>query len=372
TVASDTRRGVQFEGGLYGGKSWRRGILGVDYRGDYRLNRRGNGGRSYNGSNHALSVDYQHQLSRRAMLFFRETAGTSNRAFGGFSAPAFSDTQNFGVPIDEVFDTRVYFSQTSASYVYRQSARATMVGTVDYFAIKRPDTRLTSAAGKRALGAYQYQFSRRLTAGFVYQYFRFGYPRAYGQSDSHAVAGTLRRSFGARTDLTLSGGIVRTESIGNQQVQLSPEIAAVIGRTTGIEAFHRVSYSPQMDVSFYRRQERGSFRASLVSGVSPGNGIYLTSHRYAVSSGYSYTGIRRWSLGLNAGWSKMSSRANRIGGLTNYRYGGGANYKLADHWSLSTQVDQRNFSAPGVRGRNGVMISFGVAVSPSRLPLSIW
>lgn len=363
--------GTLVEAGLYGTKSWRNSILGVDFRGDYRYSDNAIR-RNFSGSNYALSVDYEYTASKRLVLFGRETAGTTNRAFGSFSAPAFADTDNLGVPLDELFDTRVYYTQTTGSAAFRKSARTTLVASGDYFAIKRPDQRLTSVTGKRAVGVYQYQLNRRTTVGALFQYMRFTYPRAYGQADATGYSTVFRRTFGRSIQTKLIAGVLRIEAIGNQQVTLSPEIARILGRTTAIEAFHRVSYGRHLDASIEIKQQRGSFRAGYTSGVMPGNGLYLVSVRDAVNAGYSYSGIRKLSLGASAGWSRIQSRATQLSETNLWRFGGAGNYKLADHIDLSLQADKRTFDSPGLIGRSGVMISFGVSVSPSRLPLSIW
>src|SRR5262245_42875160 len=91
SIPSVNAYGAQAEIGVYGNHTWRKSILGVDYRGDYRQNTRY---KAYNGFNHALSLDYQYQLSNRTQLALRELAGSTNRAFGGFVAPVVTDLQS--------------------------------------------------------------------------------------------------------------------------------------------------------------------------------------------------------------------------------------------------------------------------------------
>ena len=105
--------------GAYGAKSWKKTSMGLDYRGDYRKYSQAN---RFSGVNQALALDFTYRPARRLTYFNRLTAGTTNRAFGAFSAPAFSDQDNFGVPLNEVYDSRANFAQVSGGVAY-QSVR---------------------------------------------------------------------------------------------------------------------------------------------------------------------------------------------------------------------------------------------------------
>jgi hypothetical protein len=370
TLSQEDAYGGQVELGAYGTHSWRRTTLGLDYRGDYR---RSTTRRSYDGTNQALSLDLQYQASRRTMIFLRQTGGTSNRAFGGFAAPAFSDLLSLGLANNEVFDTRVYFSQSSAGVEYRRTARSSFIAIGDGFFVKRPSNALVSLTGYRALGAWQYRLNRRDSIGLNYMYMKFDYPRVFGGSDIHGLALTLQKRFTRNFDINLTGGAFRLESFGTQRVQLSPEVAALLGRTTGVEAFNRKSVIPQIQAIASYALERSRLTLSYISGASPGNGVYLTSQQDSVSAGYSFTGIRKLSLGASTGYIRTQSKSIDIGDLTSYRAGGGLSYALTRLLNFSSQFDWRTYSASGgLQGREGYSLLVGLTVSPARIPLSIW
>src|SRR5688572_29093220 len=242
TVATREVYGVQAEIGAYGTHSWRRTVLGLDYRGDYRMTTRNRG---YNGTNQALSLDIQHQVNPRLSFFFREAAGTTNRAFGGFAAPVNTDLSSLNLVNDEVFDTRQYFSQTTAGVAIRRSARTTFVVIGDGFFVKRPDPRLVSMAGYRATVGVNYRISSRTTIGGSYQYMTFNYSRAFAGSDMHGPIFSVVHRLTRNLELSLAGGFLRLNSFGTQRVTLSPEVAALLGRPTGVEAFTRDDTLPQ-------------------------------------------------------------------------------------------------------------------------------
>lgn len=371
TFSSDTLYSAQVEIGAYGTHSWKKAIVGLDYRGDYRKSTRSLF-KNYDGTNQALALDIEYRATRRTQLMFRETAGTSNRAFGGFAAPATSDLNSLGLANNEVFDTRVYFTQTSLTVAHQTSARTTWVGSGDTFTVKRPDNALVSLTGYRATGSWNYRINRRDSLGVLYTYMRFDFRRVFGGSDMHGVALQAQRRLTRNIQLDLTAGGFLVDTFGTQRVQLSPEVAAILGRSSGVEAFNRRLYIPQIQASARYTLERSTFSLGYMAGANPGNGVYLTSRQDAISAGYSFTGIKKLSLGLSTNYSRLKSVGVDIGNLTSYRGGGGVNYSLSRLLNLSSQFDWRTYSSPGLRGREGYSVTLGITVSPAPLPLSIW
>lgn len=362
--------GVQVELGAYGAKSSRRSSVGLDYRGDYR--KTVPNVPAYNGTNQALSLDFTFQPNRRLEIFARETGGTTNRAFGGFSAPSFVGPQNPGVPLNEVFDSRVYFSQTTGGIAYRLSARTQAVVNGSGFFIKRTNRALIGVQGYIASGGVVHQLDRSQSVGVRYDFTRFEFPRIYGGSDIHTLSFLYDRRMTRAWHVKLELGAFRSATVGTQQVNLSPEIAAILGRATGVEAFNRVETKPRIEATSIYTLKRSNWTATYTSGPGVGNGVYATSDQKAVYTGYSYTGIRKLSLGLSVGYTRFTSLGLRLRNYTTIQGGLGANYRIARHFDLSLQADRRRFRAPGVSGRNGTSISFGLSFTPSHIPLSIW
>lgn len=369
TLANRTIYGGQAEIGAYGTHSWRRTVLGLDYRGDYRMTTRNSG---FNGTNQALSLDIQHQMNSRLNFFFRETAGTTNRAFGGFAAPVHTDLSSLNLANDEAFDTRVYFSQTSGGVAIRKSARMTVVLSGDGFFVKRPDPRLVSTNGFRATGAVNYRTSSRTMIGGAYQFLNFEYPRAYGGSELHGPMFTVTHRLTRNLELSIAAGLLLVYTFGTQNVTLSPEVAALLGRTSGVEAFTRNDVLPQIFASAGYTLERSRFTASFLSGTTPGNGVLLTSQRNAGMLGYSFTGIRKLSLGASARYAQTLSKSIAADKLSNTSVGGGINYAITRLLNISSQLDYRTYRTGGISGREGFAFTLGLIVSPARIPVSIW
>jgi hypothetical protein len=106
--------------------------------------------------------------------------------------------------------------------------------------------------------------------------------------------------------------------------------------------------------------------------IGGGNGVYMTSYMHTVNGGYSYSGIRRVSLGLSAGYSRTESVTIVLDNLEHYQAGVGASYRLAENVNLSGQLDYRIFNSPGLTGREGVALAIGLSYTPSRFPIPIW
>jgi hypothetical protein len=362
--------GGQVEVGAYGAKNSRRSSLGLDYRGDYRKSNSKIS--TFNGLNQALSLDFTFRPTRRVDIFAQETGGTTNRAFGGFSAPSFPGQQNLGVPLNEVYDSRVYFSQTTGGVGYRTSARTQFVVSGTGFIIKRKNRALIGMQGYEASGGVSHRLSRSDTIGVRYIFIHFEYPRIYGGSDIHMVEIEYERRLSRRWGIKLIGGAFAANTVGTQSVTLSPEVALILGRSTGVEAFDRTEVTPRIDATIDYTLQRSRWSAAYRSGVNPGNGFYITSSQQSANTGYSYTGIRKLSLGLSAGYTRYKSLGLVLRDLSTLQGGGGVNYRIMEHVDLSLQADRRRFRAPGVSGRSGTSIIFGLTYTPAHIPLSIW
>ena len=372
-ITSSRRYGVQAEIGAYGAKAWRRTSFGLDYRGDYRKYTRSVAGfRGFDGTNQAISADVTHRLTRRTMIFGRQTGGTTNRAFGAFAAPTFSDDLNFGIPLDEVFDTRMYYSQTQGGLGYSTSARTQVMVQGSAFFVKRVNRALIGMQGWQsgASVAHRLNASDRVTV--FYNRTNFTFPRIYGGSDADMVGIRYGKTLNERWSLSFSGGVFDVRTFGTQRVELSPEVALILGRPTGVEAFNRRVRAPQGSATVSYSLERSRLTAGYTRGIGAGNGIYITTQQESYTVGYSYAGFRRLSLGASAGYRRASSVGLDLRDFSSFHAGGGLNYRMTDYVSFSTQMDRREFSAPGIQGRSGSSVTVGIAVSPVRLPLAIW
>ena len=361
--------GGSLSGGLTGSHAWKRSSIGVDYRGDYRRYSR----RSYaDGSEQAIDLQYTLQATRRLTFNLTVIGGSGTNANGGFIAPtAILDPNLIGVPTNNIFDNRIYYVQTSAGMTYRQSSRLSFMFSGDEFTVHRASKALVGVNGYRASAQVAYRVSRRDQFGAGYNFTHFSFPRAFGASDVHGVSVNYGRKLAPGLDFTLSGGAYRIESLGAAQVALSPEVAEILGQTTGYQAIYRVNYIPQYSGALTYTRGRSSFTGSVGAGVTPGNGVYLTSRSQNAGVGYSYSGIRKVTLSLTAGATQFSSVFQTIQNFRSYYVGASAAYSVSRHLSASLQTDIRTFTINGIN-RPGYSLSLGLYWSPTEIPIPSW
>jgi hypothetical protein len=163
------------------------------------------------------------------------------------------------------------------------------------------------------------------------------------------------------------------ETSGLTQVALDPAIAAIVGRNVSVVTFFRVLYVPAIEGRLIRRYDRSALTLSYDMGITPGNGVYLTSRQNVGTVGYSYTGYRRLTAGLTGSYGTLSAVGQTIGQLTNFQAGAGATYKLGRATHLELRYDYRHYTTQNsfyLKDSNRVML--GLAFSPGETPLAIF
>jgi hypothetical protein len=189
----------------------------------------------------------------------------------------------------------------------------------------------------------------------------------------HTVGADFAFRLGRSWDLALRIGGARVETLGLRRVDVDPVIAAIIGRTSGIEAFYRVNYVPSMRGSLSRAFRRSTLSFNYSRGVSPGNGLYLTSRMEDAGIAYSHTAFRRWNVGVNLGYNSYSSLTQTMAQYTGYRGGGGVTCQINTWLHFVARYDARQHDAGGpLSNRLWQSGSVGLAFSPGDLPLSLW
>jgi hypothetical protein len=362
--------GGQASVGVYGSHYWRRSTLGVEAITGYAKYEEGAG---ISGAEHLLSLDYSTMLSPRWQIVARTTAGSTNRAFGGMIQPQAVATDYISLPVNEIFNNRIFFLQTMAYAGYRKSARSTIVLGGGGFGTHRNSQVLVDVNGYLANAQYTYRFSRNLNVGAMYNYMHFGYPRAFGSSDLHGGALVIERSVGRNINAYLRGGVYRMETLGSEVFTLNPEVAAILGRTTGSRVLYRIDYLPQIEAGLYYRRRTTGYRVNFRRGASPGNGLYLTSQADSADAGFSYTGIRRASFSASVNYNRMESTFSTLQPMNTLSAGGAVSIVLGRGFNFTADAQLRRITAgESVRGTLGKYVSIGLMYSSSETPLSIW
>jgi hypothetical protein len=374
-VASTSSLGIDGSFGISGRKFLRKQVFELDYRGHlyyYASNTK------YNGQEHSLSAGYTRYLSSRLLVSLHENAGLYSDTYAVLNATSNSDLSTGNVslvvsPNTESFDSRTYFSTSEADVVYQKSARLSFnIGASGFF-VKRNSASLVNTKGYQARADAAYRFTKQTTIGAYYAYSSYDFSPVFGSSDVHTVGADYSVAFTKSLSLKLRVGASRVEVQGLRTVTLDPLIAAILGQFTGIERYYQVNYTPDFSGSLDKTTSRASYGASFAIGVSPGNGLYLTSRHESESVTYNYTGIRRYALGVSGGRDKLLSIGDIAGNYSSYFGRVSATRSLPYHMqsTFSTEYRRLGFSSSGY-GRNEFRISMGLTFAGGEGPLKFW
>ena len=362
--------GAMADLGAYGTHDWSKARLGLDYRGDFYHYVNNS---FYDGSTHNLTLGYTYQKSRRLVFDLRQVAGTSSLGFAGpgFFSPAATDVVN--QPTTLLFDNRTYYVQSTMDVSYIQSARTIYTFGGYGFLVRRLASGLANSNGYDLQGRIQHRLSRTRTIGVTYEHVHYDFAPSFGQSDINTFEGFFSAGLGRRWAFHVSAGAFQAEVQGVQQVALNPVVASLLGQSTGIQAFYRASVYPSGGAALNAKFKTSTLGFSYTRTVSPGNGVYLTSRADDASANYSYTGLRKWNLGVSGGYDRLGAIGQGIQPYSQLTGGAGFTYRIAGFLHLVGRYDARHqeIDVVGYR-RTSYRATLGFGFSPGPLPLSLW
>ncbi len=364
--------GVEGAFGVYGTKVWKRDSIGVNLRGDY-VNYASNG--AINGSNVALSLAANHQFNRSWYFSSEIAAGTTNRVLGALQSYVPFDTNFLNVPNNEVLNSRANYGEVSGHLSYMKSQRLSARFGGSGLVTRRANRGLAELNGFTGDGSVSYLINKSTSIGGGYQFNHFQFRGTFGATDIHSASVNVSRRL--TRDWTAKFGVsaYRLESLGSVRVQLDPLIALLLGRSSGTEAFYRVNYIPGYSGSLEYRHRQTFVVVGASQGVSPGNGIFLTSRQSTGSVTVSHTAERVWNFGVNVGYTQYGSLTRSLQTYKSLLLGGGVTRQLNFlHAHAFVRADHRHFEQGDLTAlnRDGFRLSFGVGFSPGSIPLSLW
>ena len=226
--------GVQLDVGAYGVHNWQQATLGLDYQGSFYEY---DNASQYDGTTQNLALGFTYQKSRRLIFGFRENGGTSSVGYGspGYFTPG--APQNIvNQPTALLFDSRIYYAQSSANVTYVLSARTSFTFGGEGLFVRREAAGLAGTTGYNAAGSIQHRLTKTKTIGVEYEHLYFEFPPAFGLSNSNIAQGFFATSLGPHWTFALHGGAFQTNAVGLQQVALSPVVAALLGTSVGVRS----------------------------------------------------------------------------------------------------------------------------------------
>ena len=372
-LGNEASMGVEVTAGISGVHSWRHTKIGLDYRGSLR---RYSHTTSYDSTDQSLMLGIVHQFSRHIALTLDESAGLFSRNFGlpGLPQTVPFDPSTTYAPTTDFFDNRTEYLSTQANLVIQKTARLSFSMGGDGFLVRRSSSALYGVTGATAHADVQYRLTRRSTIGANYTYTHFDFIGVLSGTDMHGVSGVYSVRLSRWLEFSGSAGMVRAETRFIQNVPIDPAIAALIGTPEGTVVLDRIDNIATGSGRLSRTFPKGVAYISGGRGVTPGNGLFLTSITDTAMAGYNYTGLRRWSFGVSAGYSRANSIGNVLG-----TYGGtsgtlSASRQIVHNVHGVVSFSARKYSSVDFSLYNRVIydVRVGVGYSPGDVPLRIW
>jgi hypothetical protein len=362
--------GVEVLFGAYGSHSWRTGLLGLDFRGDYRDYVSNS---YYDGSDDSLTIGYTYQKSRRLYFDFRGIGGTYSNYLGSVPGGSVSIPNAINQSNLLLFDNRTDFLQGFASMTYLLTPRASITVGGNGFYVGRQSSELIGMEGYTGRARFQYRVSRATSIGGSYERTHYQYPGSFGNADMNNYNFFLATQFGRWWTFSMQGGAYQVNTLGLQTVALDPSIALLLGVSSTEQTFLAKDWLPAGQANLSRKFKDANLTFLYSRTMSPGNGVYLTSRSEGGNTAYSYTGIRKLTFTIGGGYTSLSSLGQGIAPYKSYVGSSGLTYNMTHALHLVARYDlrQQEIKIAGYRATS-YRLTLGLAFSPGALPLSLW
>ena len=223
-------------------------------------------------------------------------------------------------------------------------------------------------------GDVQYRITRHSTVGANYTYTHFSFRGLFSNTDLHRFSGTYAVQFTRTWEFSAFGGATRAETRFPQVVTVSPVIQALLGITQGYVVSYSLDWLPTYTGRLSKTFTRG---VAFISGghtITPGNGLFLTSKTYDALAGYTYTGIRRWSFNLSAGYERSESIGNIMGEYADVVGGLQTSRQITHVVHMVAGITATKYQSSSFTGYNRVFwgARAGLSFSPRDVPLRFW
>jgi hypothetical protein len=375
-IPNETAAGVQVAAGISGSHHWRHTVLGVSYRGDFSHYFGGGAGGS-NLTDHTLLLSLRQQVSRHISFAWNNSVGIINRDYGLLStispSVSFDPSQSY-VPNTDFFNNRTIWVSSTANVVYQKSTRLSFAFSGGMFTDIRSSSALYNVLGLNATADVQYRLSRRATIGATYGYAHYSYSQLISNTNVHGVAATFAYRLTRWWEFSGYGGAARVESKFIQNVPVDPAVAAIIGISESTQVVYSLRYIPNLGARISRTFHNGVLAGSFYHGVTPGNGLFLTSTSTYVGASYTYTGLRRWSIAAIANDQIAHSIGNVIGNYGTLTVGASISRHISHNFHAVLGVTSDTYNSNVFSRYNQWVYSahLGIGWSPGDVPLRFW
>lgn len=372
-LANASSFGMQFGWGVSGTHSWKHTKIGLDYKGsinDYFTKT------YYDGLNQSLGLGITHEFSRRLVMSLSESTGIFSQNYTTLGLPQTVpfDSSQSNIPVSDFFDNRTIFSSTSADLIYRMNSRLSYDIGGSYFTDIRRSSALYGSNGLSAHGDFQYRLTRRTTMGVQYGYSHYTFPGITGSTDMHTLSGTFSTRLSKMWEFSGSAGAIRVESNFIESVPLNPVVAELLGVSSGLAVLYNKQYVPGFSGRLSATFRKGVFYLTGGRSITPGNGLFLTTEMTSAALGYSYTGLRHWSLTAQALYDHGTSLGNILGIYGDASGGLTVSRDIIKSVHFLAGADARRYLSPSFTLYNRTVYDahIGLGWTPGNVPLRLW
>jgi hypothetical protein len=365
--------GLEVAAGVSGAHSWRHTKIGLDYQFSAQHYDQAS---YYDGINQSLLLGITHQFTRHTLISLRENAGEFSGYYGfpGITSTVPFDPSTSFVPMTPFFDNRVIYASTQADFIFQKTARLSFDLGGAGFLTRLRSTALYGVTGGGAHADVQYRLTRRTTIGAAYMYEHFAFNRVFSSTDLHSAVGSFSSALAPHLEFSVYAGLMRYETKFIQSVPVDPAITALFGITQGNQVLYTVGNTPNVNARLAKTYRQGVAYLSGGHMVIPGNGLFLTSTMSMVSAGYTYTGLRRWSMDANMSYSTATSQAGLQGQYASTTGTVTISRQIRRSFHAIASFSASKFSSPGYSYYNQVfyMARIGFGWTPGDIPLRVW
>jgi hypothetical protein len=157
-------------------------------------------------------------------------------------------------------------------------------------------------------------------------------------------------------------------------VPIDPAIAAIIGAGTAKQVAYRLSHTPSFTARISKTIPRGVFFLSAARMITPGNGLFLTSSSTAVTGGYSYTGLKRWSISTSASEAYSQSISNFVGQYSGLSITANVSRELLRSVHAVFGFSANRYGSGDFQNYNrwSYSVHAGLGFTPGDIPIRMW
>lgn len=272
------------------------------------------GAQSYGGNSYSAATRWAHVLNRRMLLnssfngqILSQSASLENSLTLG-SNNSVANLNLAASPITQIGDLGSKQMSVTTGIQYLYSSRVSFGIDLGYTALQRVGFGGLGSTGLTQSFDVNYRLSARRTIGLYYAHSAFLYSQHLSLSDINTFGGQYSWLINRSLQLAAKAGVSEIESDGIARVAIDPQIAILLGRSSGLINAYFVSTVP--DFSFALTRSFGtarSLRASYTQSVAPAVGTTSTSSQSASLIGYTTRLFRSYRSTASVGTTSVNA-----------------------------------------------------------------